>query len=178
MDEQEAKADYVRHNQEVLEHVPPSKVNKQQPHSTLRVATSSSSGGGRRVSSATRTSTQYGRHARSIFQVCRICLTQRRSGGSTVTWSTDFSRTNSRLRCRRDTYSVDATLSSYLEFSVKQGWEPLCRFLEIPVPDEPFPRVNSTARDDEGSQEVGPGDLDPPPPPVECTSFFVHTGER
>eukprot|EP00752_Nemacystus_decipiens_P016792 g15029.t1 len=32
-----------------------------------------------------------------------------------------------------------------LEFSVKQGWEPLCRFLEVPVPEEPFPRVNSTA---------------------------------
>ena len=38
MNEQEAKADYVRHNQEVLEHVPPSKVKKQQPHLTLRVA--------------------------------------------------------------------------------------------------------------------------------------------
>ena len=23
-----------------------------------------------------------------------------------------------------------------------QGWEPLCEFLGLPVPDEPFPRVN------------------------------------
>ncbi|CAM9988281.1 unnamed protein product [Pylaiella littoralis] len=31
-----------------------------------------------------------------------------------------------------------------LEFSVREGWEPLCEFLGVPVPDEPFPRINST----------------------------------
>ncbi|NCF35488.1 MAG: hypothetical protein GWP56_03715 [Gammaproteobacteria bacterium] len=29
-----------------------------------------------------------------------------------------------------------------LEFEVKQGWGPLCEFLEVPAPDEPFPRTN------------------------------------
>ncbi|GAA1585591.1 sulfotransferase family protein [Actinomadura kijaniata] len=29
-----------------------------------------------------------------------------------------------------------------LVFQVTQGWEPLCRFLGVPVPDEPFPRSN------------------------------------
>ena len=29
-----------------------------------------------------------------------------------------------------------------LEFEVGQGWEPLCRFLGVTVPDEPFPRLN------------------------------------
>ncbi|KAJ3120062.1 hypothetical protein HK098_004906 [Nowakowskiella sp. JEL0407] len=29
-----------------------------------------------------------------------------------------------------------------LVFNVKQGWEPLCKFLGKPVPDVPFPRVN------------------------------------
>jgi len=29
-------------------------------------------------------------------------------------------------------------------FDVAQGWEPLCRFLDIAVPNQPFPRVNST----------------------------------
>ena len=29
-----------------------------------------------------------------------------------------------------------------LEFEVKQGWQPLCDFLGVPVPDEPFPRSN------------------------------------
>jgi hypothetical protein len=29
-----------------------------------------------------------------------------------------------------------------LVFSVDQGWEPLCKFLGVPVPDTPFPNVN------------------------------------
>ncbi|MDX1648263.1 MAG: sulfotransferase [Myxococcota bacterium] len=31
-----------------------------------------------------------------------------------------------------------------LVYEVAEGWEPLCRFLDRPVPAEPFPRVNST----------------------------------
>lgn len=30
-----------------------------------------------------------------------------------------------------------------LVFEAKQGWEPLCDFLGVPVPDTPYPRVNS-----------------------------------
>jgi hypothetical protein len=33
--------------------------------------------------------------------------------------------------------------SRLLVFSPKQGWEPLCAFLGVPVPAVPFPRVNS-----------------------------------
>jgi hypothetical protein len=29
-----------------------------------------------------------------------------------------------------------------LVFEVAQGWQPLCEFLDVPVPDEPFPRSN------------------------------------
>ena len=32
-----------------------------------------------------------------------------------------------------------------LLFDVREGWAPLCRFLEVPIPDEPFPRLNDTA---------------------------------
>ena len=32
-----------------------------------------------------------------------------------------------------------------LVFEVKDGWEPLCQFLGIPVPEEQFPNVNDTA---------------------------------
>jgi len=28
---------------------------------------------------------------------------------------------------------------------VSQGWQPLCDFLGVPVPDAPFPRTNDTA---------------------------------
>ena len=31
-----------------------------------------------------------------------------------------------------------------LMFDVSEGWAPLCRFLNVPVPSEPFPHVNST----------------------------------
>ena len=29
-----------------------------------------------------------------------------------------------------------------LEFDVADGWAPLCAFLEVPIPDSPFPNVN------------------------------------
>ena len=31
-----------------------------------------------------------------------------------------------------------------LVFEVKEGWEPLCKFLNLPEPNEPFPRLNDT----------------------------------
>ena len=31
-----------------------------------------------------------------------------------------------------------------LVYDVKEGWEPLCTFLGLPVPNNPFPRVNDT----------------------------------
>ncbi|GAA4240803.1 sulfotransferase family protein [Actinomadura meridiana] len=32
-----------------------------------------------------------------------------------------------------------------LVFDVTEGWEPLCEFLGVPVPDEPFPQTNERA---------------------------------
>lgn len=32
-----------------------------------------------------------------------------------------------------------------LVFEAKDGWEPLCKFLGVPVPSEPYPRVNDSA---------------------------------
>jgi len=32
-----------------------------------------------------------------------------------------------------------------LEFNVKDGWEPLCDFLGVPIPDIPFPNVNDSS---------------------------------
>jgi len=31
-----------------------------------------------------------------------------------------------------------------LVFEVAQGWEPLCEFLQLPVPSEPFPHINES----------------------------------
>ncbi len=40
-----------------------------------------------------------------------------------------------------------------LVYEVKQGWEPLCAFLGVPVPAEPFPRLNDSAA---FNQNAGP----------------------
>ncbi len=32
-----------------------------------------------------------------------------------------------------------------LEMDLQDGWEPLCKFLGKPIPDEPFPRSNEAA---------------------------------
>jgi len=47
-----------------------------------------------------------------------------------------FERHNARVR-----ETVPA--ARLLEWNVSQGWEPLCKALGVPVPDEPFPRVNT-----------------------------------
>ena len=31
-----------------------------------------------------------------------------------------------------------------LVFEAKQGWEPLCKFLGVPVPSAPYPNTNTT----------------------------------
>ncbi len=48
----------------------------------------------------------------------------------------------------RHNRAVQAALGAdrLLVYDVAQGWAPLCEFLALPVPDEPFPRVN--ARDE------------------------------
>jgi hypothetical protein len=43
--------------------------------------------------------------------------------------------------------AVKATIpaSQLLVYQVKEGWEPLCEFLGVDVPDDPFPRTNHRA---------------------------------
>ena len=36
-----------------------------------------------------------------------------------------------------------------LMFNVKEGWAPVCKFLDVPIPDVPFPRVNSSKEFDD-----------------------------
>jgi len=49
---------------------------------------------------------------------------------------------------RRNNDKVRATVPAdrLLVFTPSDGWDPLCRFLDVPVPDTPFPRSN--ARDE------------------------------
>lgn len=48
---------------------------------------------------------------------------------------------------RRHTQEVRDAIAParLLVFDVREGWAPLCRFLDVPVPDQPFPRLNDTA---------------------------------
>ncbi len=41
-----------------------------------------------------------------------------------------------------------------LVFDAKEGWEPLCQFLEVPIPENDFPRVNTTEQFQERSSRV------------------------
>jgi hypothetical protein len=58
-----------------------------------------------------------------------------------------------------------------LVFSAKQGWEPLCAFLDVPVPTLPFPRVNSR---DELTQAVQERRGLPPDPETAERFARVH----
>jgi hypothetical protein len=49
-----------------------------------------------------------------------------------------FNRHNQEVRAAIDPARL-------LVFDVREGWAPLCRFLEVPIPDEPFPRLNDSA---------------------------------
>jgi hypothetical protein len=61
------------------------------------------------------------------------------------------------LRAHEDDVIASVAPGELLVYTVGDGWDPLCEFLAVPVPDEPFPRTNSTA---EFRQWTG---LDPTP---------------
>ena len=44
-----------------------------------------------------------------------------------------------------ESVKADIPEDKLLVFEVKDGWQPLCEFLQLPVPDEPFPNANDTA---------------------------------
>ena len=44
----------------------------------------------------------------------------------------------------------DVPADRLLVWEPRDGWEPLCEFLEVGVPDEPLPNVNDTAAFKEG----------------------------
>ena len=41
-----------------------------------------------------------------------------------------------------------------LVMDLKEGWEPLCKFLDLPVPDGPLPRANDTAAANKRAEEI------------------------
>ena len=62
-----------------------------------------------------------------------------------------------RRRARRGSWTAGTTASArasradrLLVWNPAEGWEPLCEFLEVPVPDGPVPNVNDTLAFREG----------------------------
>ena len=61
------------------------------------------------------------------------------------TFAYDFSKENVLAAFERHTAEVVRSIppERLLVFEAAQGWEPLCAFLGVPVPQTPFPRTNS-----------------------------------
>jgi hypothetical protein len=63
------------------------------------------------------------------------------------TFGNDFSRAHciSVLRAHEADVIESVPRDQLLVFELADGWEPLCAFLDVPVPDGPFPHSNTTA---------------------------------
>jgi Sulfotransferase domain len=90
------------------------------------------------------------------MQFARMIVVEQTLGG-------DLSAENVMAAFERHNAEVIASIAPerLLVFEAAQGWEPLCAFLKVPVPDVPFPRTNS--REEfwnivrPGSDAAGPG---------------------
>lgn len=95
------------------------------------------------------------RYARLIFgSIGSLVPAARAVGGMTdeIIWRGTFDgrfeeETHAREVFQRHNNEVVRLVPSdkLLVYDVKRGWGPLCDFLGVPVPDEPFPRLNDTA---------------------------------
>ena len=56
----------------------------------------------------------------------------------------DRDRMIARMRAHDDAVKRTIPASRLLVYEVAQGWQPLCKFLDLPTTDAPFPHVNST----------------------------------
>lgn len=72
--------------------------------------------------------------------------------GSGVLWEKDFDgrfedKAHAIAHYEKHVAEVEAGVprDRLLVYSVKEGWAPLCAFLGVEVPDEPFPRANDRA---------------------------------
>jgi len=80
-------------------------------------------------------------HVRAMSDVMIEMVAQGTFGGQFADRATALAAYNKRNE------QVRATIPSerLLVFDVAEGWGPLCRFLDVPVPDSPFPHRNKIA---------------------------------
>lgn len=80
-------------------------------------------------------------HLQNIFEVTKAGLIEK-----TFTDFTDRASAISAYRANNAKVREIIPAERLLVFNVADGWDPLCRFLDVPVPDMPFPRTH--ARDE------------------------------
>lgn len=88
-------------------------------------------------------------HVHDMLDVADELFTRRTLGGD----PTDREACLAAFRARQAEVEAAIAPGRLLVFDVAQGWEPLCAFLDVPVPDQPFPRRNDQVQywDDLGS---------------------------
>ncbi len=78
------------------------------------------------------------RWGRKFGDMSRRLIWQRSHGGT----MNDRERAIAHYQRHIETVKDAVPPERLLVYSVAEGWEPLCEFLGVPVPDEPFPNVN------------------------------------
>ncbi|MFK7743677.1 MAG: sulfotransferase family protein [Roseobacter sp.] len=77
-------------------------------------------------------------HIREMILTMEKMVEKGTFGGS----SSDETRARAAYRQRRIDVEAAIPADRLLVFDVAQGWQPLCRFLDVPVPTTPFPHEN------------------------------------
>lgn len=79
-------------------------------------------------------------HIRAMSDAGYEIIVNQTLGGKTL----DKERALTAYRKRAADVKAAIPADRLLVFDVAEGWEPLCKFLGVKVPNEPFPRLNST----------------------------------
>jgi hypothetical protein len=79
-------------------------------------------------------------HIRAMSDAGYEIIVNQTLGGKTL----DKERALAAYRKREADVRAAIPADRLMVFDVAEGWEPLCRFLGVTVPDAPFPRLNST----------------------------------
>lgn len=80
-------------------------------------------------------------HVHAMIEVADELFTRRTLGGDTGNREACIAA----FRARRAEVEAEIAPERLLIFDVAEGWAPLCAFLGVPVPDQPFPRSNDPA---------------------------------
>ncbi|KAJ5462960.1 hypothetical protein N7475_007904 [Penicillium sp. IBT 31633x] len=64
-------------------------------------------------------------------------------------------RTKTRFLDYNERVRNEVSPERFLELQLGDGWEPLCAFLDVPVPDKPYPRLGGVGKWNAGASQAG-----------------------